>query len=221
MSTAPGGLTTLPVLAVAAAVGGAALGAELAARGLRQLDHPDPAPRWFAPAARISGAVGGAAAVVVAGRANEWWILPGLLVWAYVLCAAACCDALTQRVPTQLVRQGGSAAALLLVVGAAISRDWRALLVAAVAVTIVQLAMLILWRFAGAGFGDVRLAALGGLGLGHVAAAGVALGLLAFVVVSLGQVIVVFARGGDRRTMLPYGPALAVTFLLAAAVASG
>jgi hypothetical protein len=56
------------------------------------------------------------------------------------------------------------------------------------------------WRFAGAGFGDVRLAGLGGLGLGHAADRGLIPGLCVFCVITLAQasiaLVVVALNGG-------------------------
>jgi leader peptidase (prepilin peptidase)/N-methyltransferase len=62
------------------------------------------------------------------------------------------------------------------------------------------------------------LAVLGGLGLGHATHYGLLLGLAALTLILVSQAVVTLAGGGDRRTMIPYGPALAVGFLLAATV---
>jgi prepilin signal peptidase PulO-like enzyme (type II secretory pathway) len=80
------------------------------------------------------------------------------------------------------------------------------------------LTLLVCWRFAGAGFGDVRLAMLGGLGLGHATHSGLLLGLVAVVAMTVTQAGVAVARGGNRQTMIPFGPALAAGCLLAAAL---
>jgi leader peptidase (prepilin peptidase)/N-methyltransferase len=76
--------------------------------------------------------------------------------------------------------------------------------------------LLICWRFAGAGFGDVRLATLGGLGLGHATHEGLLIALAGFALIIGVQAATTLARGGDRRSNIPYGPALAIGFLLAA-----
>jgi leader peptidase (prepilin peptidase) / N-methyltransferase len=78
--------------------------------------------------------------------------------------------------------------------------------------------VLLCWRFAGAGFGDVRLATLGGLGLGHATHRGLLMALAAFTLITVTQAVVTLMRGGDRRSTIPYGPALAVGFLLSAAL---
>jgi leader peptidase (prepilin peptidase)/N-methyltransferase len=59
--------------------------------------------------------------------------LPALLVWALTLIAAATCDAMTQRIPTPILRTGGLSAAALGVLAGLVTRDWRALAIAAVA----------------------------------------------------------------------------------------
>ncbi|WAX58490.1 hypothetical protein M6B22_06930 [Jatrophihabitans cynanchi] len=74
------------------------------------------------------------------------------------------------------------------------------------------------WRFLGVGFGDVRLAILGGLGLAHPTRVGFLVGFGAFVLITLLQAVITLARGGNRRSLFPYGPAIAMAFLLAAAV---
>src|SRR5919205_434844 len=63
--------------------------------------------------------------------------------------AAACCDAVSQRVPTPLVRQAGVGTAVLMALGLALHGDWRGLLISAIAATASGLTLLLCWRFAG------------------------------------------------------------------------
>jgi leader peptidase (prepilin peptidase) / N-methyltransferase len=100
---------------------------------MAQLRHPGRPSRRFGAGNRVAVAAAGAAAVLVAARANEWWLLPALLTWAYVLVAAASCDASTQRIPTRLVRQGTASTAVLLAGGSALAGDWRGLAAATLA----------------------------------------------------------------------------------------
>ena len=72
------------------------------------------------------------------------------------------------------------------------------------------------WRFASAGFGDVRLAVLGGLGLVNPTHRGLVFAVAAFIIITLSQATVVLARGGNRRTHFPFGPAIAIAFAVAA-----
>src|SRR4051794_9022147 len=201
---------------VAAALTGAAIASMLTARGLAQLARQDAGGAALSAAAILGGGAAGAAATVAAHRSGTWWLAPALLGWGCALVAAACCDAVTQRIPTPLVRQAGVVTCALLTAALAVHGDWRGLVLSGVAAVASGLTLLLCWRFAGAGFGDVRLATLGGLGLGHATARGLLLALVAFALISLIQAGVALARGGDRRTLVPYGPPLAVGFLLAA-----
>jgi leader peptidase (prepilin peptidase)/N-methyltransferase len=190
----------------------------LATRGLAQLARQDAATRSLRLAAALGGGAAGTAATATSHRAGTWWLLPALLVWGCALVAAACCDAVTQRVPTPLVRQAGSFTCVLLPVGLAVQGDWTGLMISGVAALVSGLTLLLCWRFAGAGFGDVRLATLGGLGLGHATFRDLLLAAAAFCVIILVQAIASLTRGGNRHSRLPFGPALASAFLVAAAL---
>jgi leader peptidase (prepilin peptidase) / N-methyltransferase len=201
---------------VAAALAGAVIMPVLTARGLAQLARQDAGGAALRLAAILGGSAVGVAATVAAHRSGTWWLAPALLGWGCALVAAACCDAVTQRIPTPLVRQAGVVTCALLTAALAVHGDWRGLVLSGVAAVASGLTLLLCWRFAGAGFGDVRLATLGGLGLGHATARGLLLALVAFALISLIQAGVALARGGDRRTLVSYGPPLTVGFLLAA-----
>jgi leader peptidase (prepilin peptidase)/N-methyltransferase len=202
--------------AVAAAVTGAVATPVLAARGLAQLARRDAMSRGVSLAGALGGIAAGAAATVTTHRAGMWELAPALLVWGCALVAAACCDAVTQRVPTALVRQAGVLTCTLLTVALAVHGDWPGLALSGVAAVAAGAVMILCWRFAGAGFGDVRLATLGGLGLGHATARGLLVALTGFTLITVTQAVVTVMRGGDRRSPIPLGPALAAGFLLAA-----
>ena len=208
---------------LATAIGAAAVGAvavaALTVRGLRQLDAQQGRARLVLLLAAGSGAVGAVLAVAAARHvaAPEWW-LPSLVAWAVTLVAAAVCDARTQRLPTRLLWEGGSLATVLVVLAGLVTRDWRALIVSLIACTAASLILGLCWRFAGAGFGDVRLATVGGLGLGHVTQRGLTVAVVVFALLTAGQAIWTYARTRDRRARFAYGPALVVGFLVAAAV---
>jgi leader peptidase (prepilin peptidase)/N-methyltransferase len=165
----------------------------------------------------VASAVAVGSVVVAAQRIDYggWW-LPGLTVWAATLTTAAMCDIAVQRIPTLLVRCGGSVAAVLLVVAGVVTQDWAGLIVTLAAAGAAGVILAMCWRFAGVGFGDVRLAALGGLGLGHATYQGVAAALLGFAVVTMAQAAWVYLRTRDRSAHFPFGPALALSFLVAA-----
>src|SRR3954469_20756470 len=164
---------------VAAALAGAMITPVLTARGLAQLARQDAAGAGLRLTAILGGGAAGAAATVAAHRSGNWWLAPALLVWGCALVAAACCDAVTQRIPTPLVRQAGVVTCALLTAALAVHGDWRGLVLSGVAAVASGLTLLLCWRFAGAGFGDVRLATLGGLGLGHATARGLLVALAA------------------------------------------
>jgi leader peptidase (prepilin peptidase)/N-methyltransferase len=204
--------------AVAAALIGAVATPVLAARGLAQLARQDAMSRGLRLAGVVGGSAAGAAAMATSHRTGIWWLVPALLVWGCALVAAACCDAVTQRIPTALVRQAGVVTCVLLTVALAMQGNWPGLALSGVAAAASGLTLLLCWRFAGAGFGDVRLAMLGGLGLGHATHLGLLLALAAFILITVTQAVITVMRGGDRRSTFPYGPALATGFLLAAAL---
>lgn len=201
-------------MACAAALG-AGTAPALCAAGLSQLDESGRS----GPPAMVSaaaGAAGGAVAAAAARHAGSVWWLPALLVWAITLVVAATCDALTQRIPTPLLRTGGLIAAVLVILAGLATRDWRAVAITGVACCAAALILGICWRFAGAGFGDVRLATVDGLGLGHATHRSVVLAVLAFMLLSMGQAIWTYVRTRDRKAHFAYGPALVLGFLVAA-----
>ena len=106
----------------------------------------------------------------------------------------------------------------LLTIGLGVQNDWPGLVISGIAAVASGLTLLLCWRFAGAGFGDVRLATLGGLGLGHATHRGLLVALIAFALITMTQAAITLMRGGSRGSTFPYGPALAVGFLLAASV---
>ncbi|TQN43754.1 leader peptidase (prepilin peptidase)/N-methyltransferase [Blastococcus colisei] len=207
---------TWMVASVAGALFGAAATPRLTTHGLAQLARIDAVRPGLAMASAAAGGGAGAAAIVTSHRAGTWWLVPALLVWGCALVAAASCDAVTQRIPTPLVRQAAVVTGVLLTVGFAMHGDWRGLFFSGLAAVAAGVVLLLCWRFAGAGFGDVRLAMLGGLGLGHATHHGLLLALAAFTLITVTQAVITLMRGGGRQSTFPYGPALAAGFLLAA-----
>lgn len=213
-------MATPPWVALAVALlSGAAGGLWGTKWGLRQLGSPGQESFRHGVATATAGALGGIAATTAAWHAGGWWPAPGLWVWATVLTAAGYCDALTQRVPTPLVRQATALTALLLFAAAVGAGHWIRLLMAGVVAASAGALFLLGARFAGIGRGDVRLAVLGGLGLGWAGLAGIGLGLAVLLLITFAQALVALARGGNRGTHISYGPAMVVGFLLAAASA--
>jgi leader peptidase (prepilin peptidase)/N-methyltransferase len=206
----------LAIASVAAAAVGALIGGELVERGLAQLEVTGSTA--IKRVGRITGALGGIAAALATWQAGSWFLLPALVVWAYVLAAAATCDAATQRIPTPLVRQGALAVAVLVVLASVAAGQWQWAALAAVCAGTAGVILAVCWRFAGAGLGDVRLAVLGGLGLVHPTHHGLVAAVAAFILITFTQATVTLARGGNRHTTFPYGPAIAAAFVIAAVI---
>ena len=202
------------IAAGAAALLGVLVGGELVVRGLAQLEVA--ARRRARVTGAATGLIAGAGAVLAARHTGSWWLLPAALVWAFGLAATATCDAMTQRVPTPLVRRSGLLTAVLVLGASAGAGQWRWSAAAAFAAVAAGTVFWFCWRFLGAGYGDVRMAILGGVGLANPTSAGIAAAIAAFVVITLGQAVVTLARGGNRQTLFPYGPAIAAAFVVAA-----
>lgn len=203
--------------AASAVTAGLLSGPPLVRRGLAQLSERS-GDSWATPlGAALAGGFGGVIAVWAANLAGSSWWLPGFLVWAVTLVVSAVCDARTQRVPTPLVRVGASTAAALMVAAGLTTRDWKSLALTVIAVAVAGLLLALCWRFAGAGFGDVRLAAAGGVGLGHTTHRGLVLAVAAFITITVLQAIWTLARTRDHRATFAYGPALTAAFFIAAA----
>lgn len=129
-----------------------------------------------------------------------------------VLIPLSVIDLRTHRLPRQLIYFCGALGAPLLVVAALVAHEperiWWAGVGAGGALAFF-LALYLGWS-GGMGDGDVRLAALlgmylGWIGLMHVPV-GLFLGFLAGAVVG----VVAMARGGGRKTAVPFGPFMAV-----------
>lgn len=197
---------------------GATLTPVLLAHGLRRVGRNVPFDPYVCWAGALLGCTAGAAAIGASIQAGTWWLAAALIVWACALVAAAACDAITQRVPTSLVRSCGAITGALLIAGSTLHDDWHGLILSGVAALGAGAALWLCWRLAGAGFGDVRLATLGGLGLGHGTVRGLVVGAVACCALLVVQAAVTSVRNGDRHARLPLGPALALGFLMGAVV---
>lgn len=156
----------------------------------------------------------GMAGALVAGRVSPWWLVP-LALWAVALVVAAAIDAVTQRVPRPFVGASGAAVGLAVVGVSTATADPGSLWLTAAAGLASFLIFGLCWRLAGLGFGDVRLAVLGSLGLGHARALGIASGCAVMGLVLLSQSLWTLDRTHDRTRAFPYGPAIAAGYLVA------
>jgi leader peptidase (prepilin peptidase)/N-methyltransferase len=159
--------------------------------------------------------VGSATSLAALRADNPALVLP-LVFWGAALVAASSCDAVSQRIPTALVRQSIVLVCLLLTSTSVLYEDWSGLVMSMVTAATSGLVLLLCWRVAGAGFGDVRLAVLGGLGLGHATDRGLLIGLAVLTLVVFVQATITLRRGGSLHTPLPMAPALSIGFVIAA-----
>ena len=110
------------------------------------------------------------------------------------------------------------ATSVLLVVGLCLHQDWHGLLTERRRFRDLGMVLWVCWRFAGVGYGDVRLATLGGLGLGHATVHGGVIAVTVLCAIISAQAVLTLTRGGNRHTTIPLGPALGAGFLLAGAL---
>lgn len=152
----------------------------------------------------------------IAARFGVEWETAAFLVLVATLIPLSVIDLRTHRLPRQLIYFAGGLGAPLLVVAALVAdepqRIWWAAIGAGGAL-VFFLALYLGWS-GGMGDGDVRLAGLlgmylGWIGLMHVPV-GLFLGFLAGAVVG----VVAMARGGGRKTAVPFGPFMAVGALV-------
>ncbi|SDG21579.1 hypothetical protein [Klenkia brasiliensis] len=188
----------------------------LVRRGLGQLTWSRPLPRWHSLLCAATGFGLGSAAVGLTASRENLALLPALIVWSLALTAIAWCDSIARRIPTPLVRHATVAVFVLLTAGAVVANSWGTWGAGLGGALLMAGALMAAWRYAGAGRGDVRLAALGGLGLGFASAVGLIAGLLAWAVVTLLQSIRAVARGGSLKTEIALAPGLAIGLFVAA-----
>ena len=202
----------LPTTAVltAAAVGALALGPRLARLSAR-LAHPGEA----AAAGRTRTVV--VATALLAGFTGVLLLVglrPATVAFAWAVGAGvvlAAVDLATHRLPDRVTVPSAAVCAGALVLDAAVTGSWpallRGLLAAAAALGVAVLAALLSPE--GLGFGDVKLLGLLGLLLGWVGwgvlLTGVLLGLLAG---ALGSLVLLATGRAGWRTAVPFGPPL-------------
>lgn len=216
-------------LVSAAVCGLAALGVpELIGR----LPEPEPDPAYAdegpkepyaaiaaLPWLRVTAVLAAAVAGGLVGLATGWtWDLLLLLPLVPVGVALAVVDGRTRLLPSRIVLPATGLGLVLVGVVWLVERDTDDVVRALVGLVVGRSVFWLLWRIrsSGMGFGDVRLAALLGLALGHLGWGELVVGLYAgFLLFGVpGLLLAVLRR--DRavlRTAYPFGP-----FLLAGAL---
>lgn len=153
----------------------------------------------------------------MAARFGVHWETAAFVVLVGALVPLSVIDLRTRRLPRELIYVAGGLGAPILVVAALVAdepqRIWWAAVGAGGALAFF-LALYLGWR-GGMGDGDVRLAALLGMYLGWIGLAHVPVGLfLGFLAGSIVGVVAI-ARGGGRKTALPFGPFMAIGAVVA------
>lgn len=149
---------------------------------------------------------------LVAWRLGASWLLPGELLFVWTLVVLALIDAGTRRIPNRLTYPLAPALLVLLGGGALIAgvpgSALRAVLGGLAAGGVLLLMALIAPR--GMGMGDVKLAALIGIGLGVLGWAEVVVGIMGgFVLGGVAGVALLATGMRGRKDMIPFGPYLA------------
>ena len=140
----------------------------------------------------------------------EWWLV--VLVPLVPVCAAlAVVDWHTKLLPTRIVLPATAYAVVAALAGWAATGETADLLRAALGLVLARSFFWVLWfvHSAGMGFGDVRLAALLGVALGHLGWAELVVGLYAgFLVFGLPGLLLAVVRRDRRllRSPFPFGP---------------
>ena len=155
--------------------------------------------------------------VAVAAKFGLSWELPAYLYLAAVAIALAAIDIDVLRLPDSIVLPSYLVAPVLLIPAMIAQRSWDAGLrglIAAVALYALYLLLAVIHP--GMGFGDVKLSLLLGLYLGWLGWSSLAVG--AFAGFLLGGIVgsgLLLARRADRKTRIPFGPAMLAGAFLA------
>jgi leader peptidase (prepilin peptidase)/N-methyltransferase len=211
------------MLVLACCVVVAAVGGLLVPRLVRALPEPTPADDDAEPklpyaeigarsglgwrTALVSAVAAGLIALAV-GR--DWWLV--VLVPLVPVCAAlSVVDWHTKLLPSRIVLPATAYALVAAVAGWAVTGESGDLVRTALGLVLARSVFWLLWfiHSAGMGFGDVRLAALLGVALGHLGWAELVVGLYSgFLVFGLPGLLLAIARR-DRsllRSAFPFGP---------------
>jgi leader peptidase (prepilin peptidase)/N-methyltransferase len=163
------------------------------------------------PFVELATAVLFVATTVELARLHLLAALPGYLVFVAAGIALAAIDLDVLRLPNAIVYPTYVALALLLGGGSLLEGSVEPLIRAAVggAVLFAFFLALALAYPKGMGFGDVKLAGVVGAVLGFLSYPAVLIGAFAaFVIGALAGVALMLARGANRKTALPFGPAM-------------
>jgi len=172
---------------------------------------------WITLAPLLTEVAGGVLFAVMAARFGEHLETAAFVVLMAVLIPLTVIDLRTRRLPRELIYLGGALGAPLLVISALLAdepqRIWWAAVGAGGALAFF-LALYLGWS-GGMGDGDVRLSALLGMYLGWIGLLHVPVGLFLGFLAGAVAGVVALARGGGRKTAVPFGPFMALGAVVA------
>ncbi|WP_370324258.1 A24 family peptidase [Euzebya sp.] len=148
----------------------------------------------------------------------DWWALPAMGLFVWMLLVVTVIDYETRRIPNALTYPLTPALAVLLVVAALANGEPGRIVDVLIggAGAFAFLLVLALINPRGMGMGDVKYAAFLGLGLGYVGLGAVVIGIFgAFLIGSVISIGLIVTRLRGRKDMIPFGPFLSIGALLA------
>lgn len=148
----------------------------------------------------------------------DYWALPGMLLFAWMMLVVTVIDAQTRRIPNALTYPLTPVLAVLLV-GAALLNGTPSVALRVVLGGLAAFGFLLLLALVnprGMGMGDVKFAAFLGLGLGYVGWGALVVGIFgAFLAGSVVSVVLIATKVRGRKDLIPFGPYLAAGSFLA------
>ena len=152
------------------------------------------------------------------------WALPAYLLLAACGILLTVIDLRHRRLPNAVVGPFTMGALLLLTLASAGTGQWHSLwraLISGAALFVVYLVLAVIAP-AGLGMGDVKLAGVLGLYLGYISWRALFLGATgAFVLVAVAAIVMLATQGVDRRTQVPFGPAMVAAAVITIGLLAG
>lgn len=155
--------------------------------------------------------------VLLAFRLPTLWALPAYCVLTAGFVALSAIDFRLRRLPTPIIYCSAAITVVLLAGASALTGDWKRLLDAGIggAGCFVVFFLIFFAAPKAMGFGDVRLAAMCGVGLGWIGLREVPLGVLLGLLIAGVPAIVLLALGrANRKSQFAFGPFLAAGALV-------
>lgn len=148
----------------------------------------------------------------------DYWALPGMLLFVWMLVVVAVIDYRTRRIPNALTYPLAPAL-LILLVGAALLNGAPARVIDVLVGAVGAFAFLLILALInprGMGMGDVKYAGFLGLGLGYLGIGTVVVGIVgAFFLGSIISLGLIVAGVRTRKDTIPFGPFLSLGALVA------